>query len=660
MSMKQAGFVWLILLSVCSACPGEDRNQVEQELTVCRAELSRIQTDAAALRTVQPDFADWVDGQAPIYRNLEKSICHDAIHAPERCASMIADYQYLLRRMAAEVAYFRTQQDPAKNGSLNVRDFGARGDGTTDDAPAFRKAFAAANTGTRRQVKIPAGRYRLKADTASSVFTLDGFHDVEIAGEKGTVLIQDSPRPSLFRIENSDNVRLCDLQVTAAYSPFTTGMIEKVENPNLLTVKIDPGMGSPLAPVYQECQSKGLVRLASGQLQEDGITPAALSIASHVLKPQVSSIRGDRYLFRLPGWENAENTYRPGMRIIYYARDYGNQKIIGFRSRHIRLKRISIDTSSSMAFLFNQCESYFITDCTVKARRGTYVATCADGLYLYNGMLGGYVARNTICDLGDDYLNIHTQIRPVFWQEGNVLYTSCDLAQGLGESLTRVALVRRSRKESWIDSEYPVQKIERVTRERNGKRGEYYKLHLAGKVPDLVTVANQAEKKAPAFDFLSFPELQNHGMVITENTFSNGVSRILPAGNNIVFSDNRVDDALGWIMLTLIEDAIGHWDEVFLPRNVTFNNNRFTSLHKSIFFFDGKQVSPDPAKHMAHFFLEGNSFRVKPWADSQRPLFVLDGVDHLEFLKNKIDAPDCSGAIFDVKNCRGLVGCTLK
>jgi hypothetical protein len=60
-------------------------------------------------------------------------------------------------------------QFPADSGALNVRDFGAKGDGRQDDTAALRAAIAAAGTDTRsffwrtRIVFLPAGTYRVSA-----------------------------------------------------------------------------------------------------------------------------------------------------------------------------------------------------------------------------------------------------------------------------------------------------------------------------------------------------------------------------------------------------------------------------------------------------------------------------------------------------------------
>lgn len=644
----------ILVLAVITGSLFGQPPELEQTLEKLRNTATEIEQKAERLRSTQPDFADWVRLQRTIYQNLEKSIRYDHTHAPERAASMLADYNFLLKRMREETEYFRTQKNPADSGSLNVLDFGAKGDGVTDDAPAFRKAFAAASTGPKRQVKIPSGTYLLKAEKGP-VFLLEKIQDVEITGEKGSILLQESPRPTLFEIRDSDNVRLRNFHITAKKRPFTTGILKDIKNPDRLIVEIDPGMDSPLDPIYAECQSKGLMRFASETLSADGKSPEAHSIAPHVLSPKVEHIKERLYSFRVPKSGKVENIYRPGMRMIYYARDYGKQKIIGLRSKHLRLSGISMDTSSSMAFLFNQSESYFITGCTVAAKADTCMATCADGLYFYNGMLGGYIAGNKICDLGDDYINIHTQIRPVLRQEGNVIYTSSDLASGLEKEMSRIALIRRSKGENYPDREYMIRNIKRTIREeKNGKKIYWYRIEVAEEIPDLISVENQKKNKSARFDFLAFPELQNHGMVINGNIFARGVSRILPGGRNLLLSDNQFHDSLGWILFVLLENAIGHWDEVFLPRNVTFQHNTFHSLQKSVFQFSGRNYSSDMTKNKAHFYLYGNTFQIKKWNNRKLPLFKIYGTDHIEFKQNRIHTQERTGEVFEIRNSRGI------
>src|SRR3954470_17086232 len=81
---------------------------------------------------------------------------------------------------------------------LSVRDFGAKGDATTDDAPAFQRALdAAGKTGDR--VAVPPGRYVLRAPISiPQQVTLAGtfeapartrFTGGKLEKEKGSILL---------------------------------------------------------------------------------------------------------------------------------------------------------------------------------------------------------------------------------------------------------------------------------------------------------------------------------------------------------------------------------------------------------------------------------------------------------------------------------------
>lgn len=59
---------------------------------------------------------------------------------------------------------------------INVKDFGATGNGTTDDAPAIRRAFDAANTKGNATIYFPNGKYRmLSFASMPSGDSIDGF-----------------------------------------------------------------------------------------------------------------------------------------------------------------------------------------------------------------------------------------------------------------------------------------------------------------------------------------------------------------------------------------------------------------------------------------------------------------------------------------------------
>ncbi len=620
----------VLIISLC--CLVLEVPAVDKILLERREKAAALTEGAEKLRPRQPDFADWVKYQKEIYENFEKSLRYDWQYDKERFQSVLADYDYLLKRMTDALEYFGKQADPDSYKQFNVHDFGAKGDGVTDDAGALLKTFDAA--GEQGKVFIPKGRYLLKNQQhpAGRIFHLKDRRNLLIYGEEGTVLVTAIPRNTVFYLEKCDNVQLRNLHITAGRKFFTTGVVTKVENPDKLIVKIDDNELAPDDPIFAESNSRGLARFADGRFCADGRTPLAYSVASHFLKPEVKKLENGMYEFSIPKMMNAGSVYQPGLRMVYYARDYGNQKIILADSNHCRLNKISLDISASMAFLGRNSEAAFITDCVVAAGDGFPAATAADGFYFYNACLGSYIANNRVRDLGDDFLNIHTLARPLSKIEGDTIYLPVNIGAQLIQDMTRIGLYRDNRVEK--------------------------ELQIVGKPVVEQNMVKIKLKEPPAGlslkDRFIFPELQNHGTVIAGNIFTHGVSRILPGGRNCLLADNRIEDNLGWKILVQFGQRMAHLDEVFMARNVSLKRNVFSSLHKSVIYF-AKAPDNDFSRGLSHIYLEENTFNVEPYGKNDLPLFQIRGVDHIQINHNTINA---SGGqqfpVIEKENVRGL------
>lgn len=82
-----------------------------------------------------------------------------------------------------------------------VDDFGAVGDGTTDNFPAFSEIFSQ----TSGKIFIPAGVYNI-----DSMVTINA-ENVEICGARGQTIIKSSNLSKLFDIVRMENVRICNI-----------------------------------------------------------------------------------------------------------------------------------------------------------------------------------------------------------------------------------------------------------------------------------------------------------------------------------------------------------------------------------------------------------------------------------------------------------------
>lgn len=136
---------------------------------------------------------------------------------------------------------------------FNVKDFGAVGDGITDDRNAFQLAFNAANAAGGGIVYIPKGRYR-KSDTVGNLWTIysntslvgDGdqsvifFDDKSSQARNGNDMIITNPSSETSNIEfknfKVEGTLLTELNVTNRKQCFTGNRINGLRFENITIV----------------------------------------------------------------------------------------------------------------------------------------------------------------------------------------------------------------------------------------------------------------------------------------------------------------------------------------------------------------------------------------------------------------------------------------
>lgn len=110
-----------------------------------------------------------------------------------------------------------------KSEVISVKDFGAKGDGLTDDTSAFQAAFNKLSSGGYFELKIPAGRYKLSdrislKNTAASKVSLLG------AGSESTVLDWDSTNAGLYFLSDDSGDWWFDVDGTTPLSLHFSGL----------------------------------------------------------------------------------------------------------------------------------------------------------------------------------------------------------------------------------------------------------------------------------------------------------------------------------------------------------------------------------------------------------------------------------------------------
>ena len=130
----------------------------------------------------------------------------------------------------------------AEKTPISVRDFGAKGDGVTDDTSAINAAIQAAKKqGPDAVVVLPSGRYKTALGKEKSIL-INGADGLTFQGEGETTLVSGDLDAPFFRIADSQRVTVRNIAIDHDPLGYTQGTIVSVDLPGMTCeVAIDPG-----------------------------------------------------------------------------------------------------------------------------------------------------------------------------------------------------------------------------------------------------------------------------------------------------------------------------------------------------------------------------------------------------------------------------------
>lgn len=669
--------------------------------------ITALENSVRALESKDPDFADWVRQQRSIHNSYKKAIRYDEKYDTYEVSWLLEEWEQLVSRMEKEFDIYKNMPDLEPRGIVNVKDFGAKADGVTNDTPAIQKAIDFAVKNGKGVVLIPKGRYYVEKPVKwrTPIIRLHKVKNLKITGEEGTVLECNTNKPPFIYMTECENVRIENFHITARKPIFASGMvIDYTPQNDGILVKHDGGVsfGDSL---FKECEMPN-IRFYESKLAEDGKTPLFYYTPPHIKRPthpinfkllKPYDEKNGIWVFPFP---NARKVFGTGQRLVLFARNHTGAVWV-YESDRCRFKKLSFDRVGGLVFKLHQCDAAFVTDCIVAAspeEKFSY-ATTADFFFSRVTPLGAYVARNTVKNLADDLFNLHSAMIPVLRQEGNVIYVGDHHVPGM----------HLSKKLPWLKSidivphygdrlinkerRYKVLKAEKVkikhdktyldTKKTKGKN-----IVTLEKAPQDVTVIKLTLDRAPGklevadpfikleeyqklqfsgrkFDFVHLPDFYHQGTVISSNYFADTMGRIWVMGGGSVLKDNSFNLRYPHSFYCSWNSYMPTWDEAWYPRVVTYENNIFRMSEYTTFCMDGtKYKADDQSTWMRHIFIHNNRLLMEltPKFYGMKepfyrwPLFNAKGVANLELVNNVFYLPQTkAGKRLLLKDVRGVI-----
>ncbi len=309
--------------------------------------------------------------------------------------------------------------------TLNVKDFGAKGDGIADDAVAFVKVLEAADKHKPQPVtiKVPQGTYRLglydpkKASAEGGNLTIAAMQNITIEGENRPLLLMGNPYRHGIFVDGSQNITVKNLAVD--YDPYcqSQGTIVSVDPANnFIDMKLADGYPSPMLPHMDFNQATKIVNTKNVGYIFDARTGKKLNqfYDQYMWKNIPKDMGNGLYRF------NTSNPVEPQM-VGKVFTVVSRRKADGVKINNTDgclMQQVHIYHSPACGWNVSSSKDVVIDHCKIIRKPGTdrMMSTNADGLHSKWCANGPVLSNSEFTGMGDDSVNIGGSYTPVIQQ----------------------------------------------------------------------------------------------------------------------------------------------------------------------------------------------------------------------------------------------------
>ena len=433
------------------------RKFVIDSLSVLKTELPDIKIFIKQAMTEKHILADAFAKRLEITNRLAaylekllKSDSHDALLYARQGASELKQLLVYFKEAEARARFLKNAPPETV---INVRNFGAKGDGVQNDTPAFVQAVEQVKK-TKGRVKlfIPAGTYLFGNYEAKRTFPADAdgwrvwspdyerkyehlfiprinnVNDLTIEGEKGSMLLSSDPRLGFFSFQRCHYLTIRNLTFDYKQLPFTQGMIMEVDrDKRIVRLKLDDGFPAPDLDYFLTPDSfYGILYNSAGE---------NIKGASFQRIGAVKDI-GDG-LYDLKFLRAPHKHLTPGCKLVINAR-YGSidgHIMKGRFCNHTLIDGVTVHASPACAFGGFVMSDYAVVNSRILPPEGSgrLQALNADPCMIGNGAIGPYLANNIFEHAGDDVANQFVgamQIKSIAEDGRSIVVTWGDFSPG--------------------------------------------------------------------------------------------------------------------------------------------------------------------------------------------------------------------------------------
>ncbi len=280
-----------------------------------------------------------------------------------------------------------------------VADYGAKGDGRTDDLPALSRLMKEVSHQSV-PVKIifrSNAIYRIGAHTqdCDGRIFINRANNLTIDGRGSTLMVHPSSRA--FAIYRSNNVVIRNFKIDYSPLPYTQGRVTKTDSEHFyLEFKIDEGYPLPMVGGEEYYSGGKMVDCitASGEnrkfyqghswVKEVTLLGDRTYGVRYALRDQRQLRIGDYFCMKVTYPEselrrNEETSDKHELGEFMYT-NTGN--ITALASNGLVLENIVSYASPMMTVVLKGCSNHVIRNCSIQAYKERIVAGCSDGIHL--------------------------------------------------------------------------------------------------------------------------------------------------------------------------------------------------------------------------------------------------------------------------------------